>query len=262
MVLVRHPIYQQLHDLLLESIRADYRPGSRFLTEREVGVRFGVSRATANKALAALVAEGKLEFRKGVGTFVPNPPLAYDLRSLVSFTEKAAACDAVPSTRVRRCERRESGPAGSPLEGRLCWFVDRVRLADHVPVIWEQRWVDATLCPDLSTGPCSGSLYAYWSEQLGLAIGGAEQRLKVVVLSPEVAELLETPAGCPAFVVHAVGRLVDGRALWVEETVYRGDCYEFIATLGPIASTGRLSGRLLRASDSSPVPGSPSAEAP
>lgn len=262
MVLVRHPIYQQLHDLLLESLRSDYRPGSRFLTEREVGSRFGVSRATANKALASLVAEGKLEFRKGVGTFVPNPPLAYDLRSLVSFTEKAAASDSVPSTRVRQCDRRESGPAGTPLEGRPCWFVDRVRLADRVPVIWEQRWVDAALCPDLSVEICSGSLYAYWSEQLALSIGGAEQTLKAVVLSPEVAELLETHSGCPAFVVQAVGRLADSRVLWLEETTYRGDCYEFIATLGPIASTGCLSGRLLRSSDSPPAPNSPSTATP
>ncbi|MFN9913156.1 MAG: GntR family transcriptional regulator, partial [Pirellulaceae bacterium] len=42
----------------------------RFLTEREIADRFGVSRPTANKALASLVSEGLLEFRRGVGTFV------------------------------------------------------------------------------------------------------------------------------------------------------------------------------------------------
>jgi DNA-binding GntR family transcriptional regulator len=44
--------------------------GERLLTERQICERFGVSRATANKALSNLVSEGVLEFRKGVGTFV------------------------------------------------------------------------------------------------------------------------------------------------------------------------------------------------
>ena len=64
--LVRDPIYHQLNQALRELISsADFAAGDRFLTERQVSERFRVSRATANKALSNLVAEGVLEVRSG-----------------------------------------------------------------------------------------------------------------------------------------------------------------------------------------------------
>jgi DNA-binding GntR family transcriptional regulator len=74
--------------------------GRKFLTEREICGRYSVSRPTANKALSNLVSEGLLEFRKGVGTFVQGRALAYNLRALVSFTDKAIAACKQPSTEV------------------------------------------------------------------------------------------------------------------------------------------------------------------
>src|SRR5574340_557667 len=54
--LVKEPIYQQLNNhlkLLISS--GECAVGSQFLTERQICERFGVSRATANKALSNLV---------------------------------------------------------------------------------------------------------------------------------------------------------------------------------------------------------------
>ena len=60
---VESPIYRQLNETLRELLRAgEFKDGERFLTERDVASRFGVSRITANKALANLVAERRLEF--------------------------------------------------------------------------------------------------------------------------------------------------------------------------------------------------------
>ena len=73
--LVRDPVYQQINGRLKALASRAYRPGDKFLTEREIVARFAVSRPTANKALAGLVSEGVLEFRKGVGTFVRRPVL-------------------------------------------------------------------------------------------------------------------------------------------------------------------------------------------
>ena len=99
---MKTPVYQQLNVLLRDLLRkGEFRPGDRFLTERQVSDRFGVSRATANKALSNLVSEGLLEFRAGVGTFVRGMALHYDADSLVSFTETAAAAGMAPATQVR-----------------------------------------------------------------------------------------------------------------------------------------------------------------
>ena len=89
-LLVKEPIYQQLNTHLRRSSRPEStRSGLQFLTERQICERFGVSRATANKALSNLVSEGLLEFRKGIGTFVRGRALDYNLKALVSFTDKA-----------------------------------------------------------------------------------------------------------------------------------------------------------------------------
>ncbi len=84
---------------IIHQNRATFK--TQFLTERQICERFDVSRATANKALSNLVVEGVLEFKKGVGTFVRGGVLDYDLRALVSFTDKASVAGKRPTTRLR-----------------------------------------------------------------------------------------------------------------------------------------------------------------
>jgi DNA-binding transcriptional regulator YhcF (GntR family) len=107
--LVEEPVYHQLTNHLRQSIQSDACPvGTRLLTERQICERFGVSRATANKALSSLVSTGPLEFRKGVGTFVRLVTQDYNPRALVNFTEEAQAAGKRPGTQVLRIERVRS----------------------------------------------------------------------------------------------------------------------------------------------------------
>ncbi|MBN8524881.1 MAG: GntR family transcriptional regulator, partial [Planctomycetes bacterium] len=181
--LVRAPVYQQLNEHLRGHLRK-LQPGDRFLTEREIAERFQVSRATANKALAALVGEGLIEFRKGLGTFVRPSTLSYDLRALVSFTAQALAAGRTPETRVVEfgaCEADAAQAArlgvslGAPL-----WRMERVRLLDGVPTIVETRVVVASLCPDLTANDCGGSLYDMLTAR-GIRIAGAEQTVSAAL---------------------------------------------------------------------------------
>src|ERR1035437_2311019 len=90
--MVKEPIYQQLNNHLRALITSgEDAAGTQFLTERQICERFGVSRATANKALSNLVSEGLFEFRKGMGTFVRGRGLDYNLRVLVSFTDQVGS---------------------------------------------------------------------------------------------------------------------------------------------------------------------------
>ena len=181
--LVRDPVYLQLNKALRDQIRSGEIPlGERFWTERDISLRFGVSRATANKALSNLVAEGILEYRKGVGTFVRGRPLDYDLQSLVSFTGKALAAGKKPTTQLLRFETlavRQADQAvlerlQSPAEENV-YYMERLRLADDLPVIFERRYVLARFCPDLSQDELVGSLYDAWTGKYGLEIiGGAD----------------------------------------------------------------------------------------
>lgn len=235
------PLYLQIAEALRCSItEGEFRPGDRFPTERQISERYQVSRPTANKALAALVAEGRLEVHTGAGTYVCAPTLDYDLRRLVSFTAKAEAAGGQPSTRVvgfaiaraaaieaEDCCRALALPGYAEV-----YDIERLRLVDGQPVIHERRWVPVDCCPGLSTEDLAGSLYTCWQERFGIAISGADQRIRAVALDPLRAGHLGLKAGDPALEVRCTGWSGGVRRLWRERTVYRGDAYEFSGSIG------------------------------
>jgi len=158
------PVYQQIGQGLRERLIA-LHPGDKFLTEREISEQYNVSRTTANKAVSSLVAEGLLEYKKGIGTFVMKQPLSVDLRSLVSFTEKARSIHKKPSTKVLEFRTGAAGKLSRDICLRLqrsskdtLYFIKRLRLADHIPVILEKRYIVEKYCPHCTRSDFSKSL--------------------------------------------------------------------------------------------------------
>lgn len=253
--LQRSPIYQQLNQRLRSALSTEFDDGDKFLSEREVSRRFSVSRTTANKALASLVSEGLLEFRRGIGTFVSGNRMNYDVRSLVSFVEKAKTAGRKPMTKLLHFEKvsaNEMDTAVSTSLGLapddLAWSMKRLRLADGVPLILEQRFVVHSACPKLQRRQASGSLYSTWTTHHGLEVAGAEELIRAINLSKSEAALLDVPSKSSAFEVVAVGYHRDAMdqtsPLWWERTLYRGDQYEFTAQLGPLQKQGAPHGAL------------------
>ena len=236
---MRDPVYQQLHELLRGLVRAgEYSPGDKFPTEREVGERFHVSRVTANKALSSLVSEGVLEFRKGIGTFVRDLGMDYDLRSLMSFTRKAELNGKVPETTVLKFVTIKAADC-EPLvrealqieAGGAVHYVERLRMADAVPLILERRYIVARHCPRLTAKKLAGSLYTTFTSHYGLALTGCDQTVRATTLTSADAKLLRVATGSAALWVRATGRCQHG-PLWLEDTLYRGDLYEFFNSIG------------------------------
>lgn len=238
--LMRAPAYHQLNERLRGlATSGELSPGDRFPTERELAARFGVSRVTANKALSQLVVEGLLEFRPGVGTFLRKAGLDHDLGTLISFTRTAELSGKTPATRVLRFRKVREVPEPVRKELRLepeeeVFAFTRLRLADGVPMILEDRYLKASASPDLTRQSASGSLYELLRKQLGVSLTGAEQKIRAINLDANDAKTLGVEKGSPALLIHSVG-FSNGSPIWVEDTLYRGDCYEFQNTI----STGR-----------------------
>lgn len=251
--LVREPVYQQLNQALRALLSSPEFPiGARFLTERQISGRFRVSRATANKALSNLVSEGLLEFHKGVGTFVRGRKMDYNLRALVSFTEEAIAAGKRPATRVLAFERMSCGQAPESVPHALetgldemLFYIERLRLADELPVILEKRYVAAAHCPELNENDASGSLYAVWTRKYNLNLVGADQTIRAVSLHGADARQLEVREGAAGMLVSSTGYLAGGAPLWFERTLYRGDAYEFHNRLGGLQTPEFAAGRFL-----------------
>jgi GntR family transcriptional regulator len=181
-LLIKEPIYQQLNSQLRLLIASgECGTGGKFLTERQICERYQVSRATANKALSNLVSEGLLEFRKGVGTFIRGRALDYNLRALVNFTDKAVAAGKRPGTEVLQFETVAARDVLDDVPdllqvaaSDLLYYVERLRLADGVPVILERRYVVAEYCPELTADDLRGSLYSLLVTRCRLPVEGAD----------------------------------------------------------------------------------------
>lgn len=255
--LVKEPIYHQLHNLLRALVTSGEFPvGSKFLTERQICERFGVSRVTANKALASLVSEGVLEFRKGVGTFVRARTLDYNLRYLVSFTEEAIAAGKKPRTEVLHFETVQAKDVLDEVPALLrvepesgLYYVERLRLADLLPVIYERRYIVAEFCPDLKREDLAGSLYQLWTQKYKLEVEGADERIRAVHLRGPEARLLKVRDGAAGLLIRSVGYLAGGTPLWFERTLYRGDAYEFHNRLGGIQPASFAQGKFLETTE-------------
>ncbi len=240
--LVRDPVYKQLSVLIKDDIKkGTHTIGDKFLSEREISELYQINRATANKALFCLVAEGILEYRKGLGTYIKSLGLDYDLRRLVSFSDKARIVGKVPATQILAFERESFEKVGVEARTRLelsrseeVYYFSRLRLADNIPMILERRWVPVKHCPDLKENDLEDSIYRLFTEKYGFTIIGAEETIIAINIQEPAAKLLSIGPGKAGLLVHSLGYSDNNRPLWWEETLYNGDLYEFRNTLGPV----------------------------
>jgi GntR family transcriptional regulator len=239
-------LYLQLTQILKELISSDeFKIDDKFLTERQISRRFDVSRVTANKALASLVAEGVLIIRKGIGTFVAEASSAGRIPSVAtSFTNKTLAAGKRPSTRILRFEtlRAEDMPARVTqrvvlADGEPMIVLERLRLADEVPMILERHYLRSQFLPGISREDVAGSLYDTLTKKYRLSLAIMDERIRAILIDGPHARLLGLPERTPGLLMLFMPLLEDGTPLYYAEVIYRGDAYEFHNRLGPIQRT-------------------------
>ena len=138
----------------------EFKVGEKFLTEREISERFDVSRVTANKALLSLVNEGILSIRKGIGTFITDTSMESKFPGeFTSFTNRALAAGKKPSTILLRFEHASAKDLPSRVRHNTkvadtedVIILERLRLADQVPMILERHYFLSRLFSGLRAG--------------------------------------------------------------------------------------------------------------
>lgn len=233
MNLNKEPIYQQLTRILRQRIAdGDFHPGEQFLTEKHICESFKVSRATAGKALTTLVAEGILEFKTGIGTFVMKQSPLHDLQSLISFTVMAEELGKVPGSEVLVFKKLKAVDVEKEVLSSLdcgeeeeLFYCERIRLLDGKPSLLDRRHIRAEFCPGLSAENARGSLIRFWTEDCGLVLGSTEQFIRAASLNASESLKLDTSEGDCALRLSSIGFLDDGRPLWFEDSLFPGDRY-------------------------------------
>ncbi len=137
-------------DLALElrkMIAADFTPGSRLPSEKELADQFGVSRNTVREALLSLWDEGLVVRKWGVGTFVrdADQPLTQSMSSVVPVHDllRTAGQDVtLAGVTVELVACPDDAAAALTIEpGTTVWALDRTFAFDGRPAFVLQDWV-------------------------------------------------------------------------------------------------------------------------
>jgi GntR family transcriptional regulator len=229
------PLYLQLTRRIAEAIESGgLAPGQSLPPERELAAMTGLSRVTVRRAVRGLVEAGRLVQRRGSGTFVAPKVERVEqaLSLLTSFSEdmqrRGKAVRSVWLTRAVHAPSPEEmmalGLAAHDRVSRL----ERVRLADEVPLAIERASLSTALLPDpMAIG---ASLYAVLAER-GLRPVRAVQRISASNLGARDAALLEVPTGAAGLRIERISYLASGRVVEFTRSIYRGDAYDFAAEL-------------------------------
>ena len=238
MIDVGVPLYRQIKADLVERIRGEQLPpGTRIETEFELMERYGVSRATIRQALGQLVAEGYLEIRRGLGTFVATPKLEQGLGGFYSFSREIERRGMRPGTRVLGVTiegaSRTVATALGVAPGTRVVGLRRLRLADDEPLVAETSYLPESRFPGLESRDFEQRrLYDTLITDYGVRPSRAHEVFEPVLLTSDEALLLNKHAGDPALVVERTAYDSTGEPIEFCRSVVRSDRFRYFVDLG------------------------------
>ena len=214
--------------------RGQLPPGSPVASENEIIERYGVSNSTARKVLHELEKEGWVTRIKGKGTFVRDFPVLRAINRIFGFTRNMIEAGRKPSTRLLGFHLRDEDHTRTingrafTLKGPFC-EIERLRLADGIPMMWETRYISLTLCPDIHQRNLEQSLYGIFRRDYGIHLTEIHQMLSAVLLEGPALKAFALDAPVPAFRVEGASFCGPNLIVEMENAVYRGDMYRFSA---------------------------------
>lgn len=225
------PLYFQLKEQIRKRIIDGlYKEGDLIPSEREFSDQYELSSTTIRRALNDLVQENFLERKAGKGTFVKHQKVKRDLHKVVGFTNNMLEMGLTPSTRVL-AQRITNANAYARtrlglLQGDRIVRLERLRLANDIPIMLETRYIRTDLCPGIEKESLDSSLWKVFEKNYGLKPNRHAQNMNITQASNHAADLLTLKKGAHVFLIKGVTYVKDNVPIECEESLYRTDKYE------------------------------------
>lgn len=231
------PLYGKVEEVLASEIaQGDLQPGDQLPTEEELMLRFGVSRITVRRSIQNLMQRGKVEIRRGHGTFVLAPRISQELTRLTGFVEDMDTHGRKASARVLNKEILAANSAVARQlgvsKGTRVMRIKRVRLADSVPMSFDETYLPLDIGKKIVSNNLSiKPIFTLLEEKYGIPLTEAEYKLEAAAASAEVAQALAIAEGAPIFRIERTSYTEGGRPIDYEMLSYRGDLIRFVTRL-------------------------------
>lgn len=234
------PLYLQLRAILISQIsRGELKPHEKLPSERQLCQMYGMSRMTVRHAINCLGREGLVRAEPGRGVFVCEPSMNLAVRvSLAGFTEDMVHSGAVPRSQVLEsrlmvADERLSRAMCCDI-GEVVAKVERLRLADDVPLALQTAYLTHRLCPGiLEHDLARDSITRLLAREYGVRPERAEQTVRAILAGPRERELLGLPEPSAVLGGERTTFLADGQVIEYSSGVYCGDWYTLRFGLDP-----------------------------
>jgi GntR family transcriptional regulator len=222
------PVYVQISDAIRAMIHSgDLGPDSVLPPTTLLCEKFGVTRMTLRQAYAVLDREGLVDAQRGRGTFVRRPGIERPLSQMIGFSEEMLARGKKPSSEVLTFEQGRPTEAARQFLGDGPIFrIDRLRLANAVPMAIEEVQIPQQLCPGLERFDfAKQSLYRLLDQVYGLQFDRCEQVVAAAVPSRAQRSRLQIGPKVALLQVTRRSFTKSDRPATYGVTHYRGDLY-------------------------------------
>lgn len=221
-----------------------YRVLSQALSEGLIGVGvplpseprlmrdYGVSRSTVRRALARLETEGRIERKRGSGTFARNrraeSGAARDLSQVLDVT---ASPSAAATSRTIAFQHIPTPPfllSERPAFGATALLVRQIRYVERTPVVLQTSYLPEDVGGELTRqrlGDEGGAILTVLAG-LGHSCSSLEREFAALEADPLAASSLGLTVGAPVFNVRALARGSEDRILAYLNCLYHPDRYE------------------------------------
>lgn len=230
------PRYMQVMNYYIPLIKSGkLKEGDKMPTEEEICELFGISRITVRRALEGLQQGGYIYKQQGKGSFVMMKKTGFQLNHLKGFTEEMKALGKEPSSKVLSFDiippsEKAAETLGIDISQKI-YRLERLRLADNVPIAIERVHLPFYRFPTLRTVNLEESLYEILQYQFGCESYKGIEEIHAGLASEEEAELLQIASGSAVLRINRTTYEQEGMAYEYVESTYRGDRYQFTVTL-------------------------------
>ncbi|WP_414839637.1 GntR family transcriptional regulator [Carnobacterium sp. TMP28] len=226
------PIYIQIHNQLRKDIEEGvWKIGERIPSERDLALKFNVSRMTLRQAVQTLVDEGILERKVGSGTYVSSKKVQELMVGVASFTDIMLSQGKIPTSKtisyhVKPASLSEAEKLNLP-EETLVLRMERIRYADDVPICFEVATIPYDIIGHLTKIEITRSLYKALENEMGLHVGKAEQTISAMPASEKIADYLAIKRGDAILRLKQISYSTEGKPFEYVRTQYSGERFEF-----------------------------------
>lgn len=178
-----------------------YKVGDYLPSESDLCNRFSITRTTVRKAMEELLREGYIEKQQGKGSRVRERQTSLGLLTVKGFSEAVGQniqTEFLQPPVLSDWSQEILFPVSEADKKEQCYFFERLRKVENLPVVIERNWLPAIVLPGfLQLEFVDGSFFKTLSRKYLIEVIGSSQELRAEKADNHLAELMISEPGSP-----------------------------------------------------------------